>query len=172
MYKTKSILDRLYLNERFHTLRMTKGIKISNHLSVLNGIVSELETIAIKIEDEDKELQLLWSLPTSYKHFLPTLMYRKETVDLEEITNTLLSKERRLSGENTETTDVSTLAFMRSWKKNNSKKKVYWGCGQSGYLKSDCHRRNGARSTSGSRSNIDSIFSGKSPIILGDDSPL
>ncbi|KAL9462621.1 hypothetical protein AB3S75_000591 [Citrus x aurantiifolia] len=115
LYKTKSISNRLYLKERSHTLRMTEGTKIFDHLNVLNGIVSELEAIRVKIEDGDKALRLLWSLPTSYKHLLPTLMYGKETVDLEEVTNTLLSEERRLSGESgesTETTDVSALAVV------------------------------------------------------------
>ena len=65
---------------------MTEGTKIFDHLSVLNGIVSELEAIGVKIEDGDKALRLLWSLPTSYKHLLPTLMYGNETVDLEEVT--------------------------------------------------------------------------------------
>ena len=152
---------------------MVEGIKIFDHLSVLNGIVSELETIGVKIEDEDKALRLLWSLPTSYKHMLPTLMYGKETVDLEEVTSTLLSEERRLSSESTETIDVSTLAIVGNWKKNNSKKnEVCWGCGQSGHLKKDYHRRNGVGSASGSKSDTDSIASGKSLIIMGDDGPL
>ncbi|GAY55149.1 hypothetical protein CUMW_162160, partial [Citrus unshiu] len=96
---------------------MAEGIKISNHLSVLNGIMLELEAIGVKIEDEDKELRLLWSFPTSYTHLLPILINGKETVDLEKITSTLLSekKKRRLSGVNTETTDISALAFMGNW---------------------------------------------------------
>ena len=82
MYQTQNILNRLYLKERFHTLRMVEGTKIFDHLSVLNGIVLELEAIGVKIENEDKTLRLLWSLPISYKHLLLTLMYGKETVDL------------------------------------------------------------------------------------------
>ncbi|KAK9203924.1 hypothetical protein WN943_014181 [Citrus x changshan-huyou] len=152
---------------------MVEGTKIFDHLGVLNGIVSELEAIGVKIEDEDKALRLLWSLSTFYKHMLPTLMYGKEMVDLEEVTSTLLSEERRLSGESTETTDISALAVVRNWKKNNSKKNgVYWGCGQLGHLKRDCHSRNGAGSPSDSRSDTDSINSGKSLIIVGDDDPL
>ena len=82
MYQTNSILNRLYLKERFHMLQMVEGIKIFDHLNVLNGIVSELKAIGVKIENEDKTLRLLWSLPISYKHILPTLMYGKETIDL------------------------------------------------------------------------------------------
>ncbi|KAH9753666.1 Receptor-like protein 13 [Citrus sinensis] len=36
---------------------MAEGTKIFDHLSVLNGIVSELEAIGVKIEDEDKALR-------------------------------------------------------------------------------------------------------------------
>ena len=67
---------------------MAEGTKISDHLSVLNGIVLELKAIEVKIEDKDKTLRLLWSLSTSYKHLLPTLMYENETIDLEEVTST------------------------------------------------------------------------------------
>ena len=152
---------------------MAEGTKISDHLNVLNSIMTELEAIGVKIEDEDKALRLLWSLPTSYKHLLPTLIYGKETIDLEEVSSTLLSEERRLSGESTETTDVSALAVVGNWKKDKSKNKgVYWGCGQSGHLKRDCYGRNGVRLASGSRSDTDNIASGKSLIIVGDDGPL
>ena len=54
---------------------------------------------------------------------LPTLMYGNETVNLEEVTSTLLLEERRLSDESTETIDVSALAIVGIWKKDKSKKK-------------------------------------------------
>lgn len=40
-------------------LRMVEGTKISHHLSVLNAIVTKLESIGVKIEDEDKSFRLL-----------------------------------------------------------------------------------------------------------------
>lgn len=42
-------------------------------------------------EDEDKALLLLASLPTSFDHLVTTLMYKKETRVLEEVTSALLS---------------------------------------------------------------------------------
>ncbi|GAY55270.1 hypothetical protein CUMW_163170 [Citrus unshiu] len=91
---------------------MAEGTKIYDHLSFLNGIVSELEAIGVKIEDDDKVLRLLWSLSTSYKHMLPTLMYENETINLEEVASALLLEERKLNGKSTETTDVSALAVV------------------------------------------------------------
>ena len=49
-----------------------------------------LEAVGVKIEEEDKALRLLWSLSTSYKHLLPTLLYGKEVVDLKEVSSTLI----------------------------------------------------------------------------------
>jgi hypothetical protein len=43
MYQMKGVSNLVYLKEQFHTLQMAEGTTISDHLSVLNGIVSELE---------------------------------------------------------------------------------------------------------------------------------
>ncbi|KAK9229596.1 hypothetical protein WN944_022559 [Citrus x changshan-huyou] len=56
-------------------------------------------------------------------NFLITFVFSMEIVYLEEVTSSLLSEERRLSGESTKTTDVSALEIMGNWKKDKSKKK-------------------------------------------------
>ncbi|KAL4273137.1 hypothetical protein GQ457_13G011320 [Hibiscus cannabinus] len=75
---------------------MDEGSRISDHLSALNHIATELETIGVKIDDEDKAMRLILSLPTSYEHMKPILMYGKETMDFAEIASKLISEERRL----------------------------------------------------------------------------
>lgn len=54
-------------------------------------------------------LRLLCSFPTFYKYLLPTLMYGKDNVDLEEFTSILLSEERRLGGGSNEVSNASAL---------------------------------------------------------------
>ena len=61
MYQAKSLSNRLYLKEQFHTLRMEEGTRMSDHMSILNGIISDLEAIGVVISDEDKALRLIWS---------------------------------------------------------------------------------------------------------------
>ena len=77
---------------------MDGGTKISDHLNVLNNIVSELEAIRVKVEDEDKTLRLVLSLPSSYEHMKHILMYGKETLKFTDVTSKLLSEEKRLEG--------------------------------------------------------------------------
>ena len=61
MYQAKSLSNRLYLKEQFHTLRMEEGTRMSDYMSILNGIISDLEAIGVVISDEDKALRLIWS---------------------------------------------------------------------------------------------------------------
>ena len=49
----------------------------------------------MKISEKDKVLILLSSLSKSYDHIITTILYRKKTLILEEITTTLLSSEIR-----------------------------------------------------------------------------
>ena len=59
MYQAKSLSNQLYLKEQFHTLRMEEGTRISDHMSILNGIISNLEAMGVVISDEDKALLLI-----------------------------------------------------------------------------------------------------------------
>jgi len=64
------------------------------HLNFSNKIINELLTVDVKIEEDDKALILLSSLPESYDHIVTTMLYSKETLILE-VMPTLLSNEIR-----------------------------------------------------------------------------
>ena len=51
---------------------------------------NQLSSFGVNYEDEDKVLLFLAPLPTSFDH-LVTMMYRKETIVLEEVISALLS---------------------------------------------------------------------------------
>ena len=59
---------------------------------MFNQIINDLKQIDVKFEDENNALMLLNSLPASsmYENLVTTLMWGKETLDLEEITSVLL----------------------------------------------------------------------------------
>ena len=136
LYQGKDISNRLYLKEQFHTLRMDGDTKISDHLSILNNIVSKLEAIRVKMEDENKTLRLVLSLPSSYKHMKPILMYGKETLKFTDVTSKLLSEEKRMEGSNTTSSEGTVLVTRQGKKKNSGRNLTCWKCGQSGHVKS------------------------------------
>ena len=45
---------------------MGEGTNFLSHLNVLNGLITQLANLGVKIEDEDKVIVLLNSLPSSY----------------------------------------------------------------------------------------------------------
>ncbi|KAE8665938.1 hypothetical protein F3Y22_tig00112523pilonHSYRG00165 [Hibiscus syriacus] len=158
MYQAKSLSNRLYLKEKFHKLQMEEGTKISDHLSALNGIVSELESIGVEIDDEDKALRLIWSLPSSYEHMQTVLMYGKENVNFSEVTSKLISEERMLKNGENKSSESGALSVCgnRNKYKGSKKKIICWRCGQPGYLKKDC-KNGGANSANGSKSDATNV---------------
>ncbi|KAJ9678582.1 hypothetical protein PVL29_020685 [Vitis rotundifolia] len=71
-------------------------IKLCLHINVFNRIISDLKRVDAKFEDEDKALMLLNSPSAStYENLVTTLMWGKETLDLEEITSVLLGFNQR-----------------------------------------------------------------------------
>ena len=60
---------------------MKEGTRIL-HLNTFNRILGDLLALEVKLE-EDKTLLLLSSLPSSYVHLATTIMYGKNTLELE-----------------------------------------------------------------------------------------
>jgi len=57
------------------------------HLN-FNKIISELLAVNVKIDEEDRALILLSSLLKSYDLIITTILYKNETLILEEVTTT------------------------------------------------------------------------------------
>ncbi|KAG5532538.1 hypothetical protein RHGRI_026984 [Rhododendron griersonianum] len=73
-YKSKSLTNRLSLKKQLYALQMSEGMNFMNHMDEFNRLVTELEAIGAKIEEEDKAIILLVSLRSSYEHLKTTLI--------------------------------------------------------------------------------------------------
>jgi len=68
---------------------------IQKHLNELSSIFVNFESLNVKIEDEDKVILLVVSLPPSYKHFKEIMLYsNSDTISFEDVMSNLLSKEK------------------------------------------------------------------------------
>ncbi|VFQ95314.1 unnamed protein product [Cuscuta campestris] len=97
-YKSKSLTSRLYLKKRLFGLQMAEEANFNGHLDEFNKITTELESIDVKIEEEDKALLLLASLPSSFDNIVTTLLFGKETLKFDEVVAALLMNETRRGG--------------------------------------------------------------------------
>jgi len=58
LYMTKSLANKIRLKEKLYTFSMAEGTSIQNHLDEFNSILIDLESLDVKIEDEDKAIIL------------------------------------------------------------------------------------------------------------------
>jgi len=85
LYMTKSLSNKLFMKRQLYSLRIKEGTSILQYLNAFNRILSILLALEVKLEEEDKALLLLSSLPSSYDHLATTIMYCKEILELEDI---------------------------------------------------------------------------------------
>ncbi|KAH9754208.1 Integrase catalytic domain-containing protein [Citrus sinensis] len=93
LYTKKSLTKRLSTKKRLYTLQMEEGSSLTTHIDAFNRIILDLEDINVKIEDEDKAIILLSSLPHSYEHFVDTLLYGRQSLAMQDVKEALSSKE-------------------------------------------------------------------------------
>jgi hypothetical protein len=95
LYMTKSLANKLRLKELLDTIRMLEGTSIQSHLNEFNSIIVDLEGLDVKIDDEDKTILLVISLPLLLSIFKKIMLYGNHTsLSFENVKSNLLSKEK------------------------------------------------------------------------------
>jgi len=139
---TKSLSNKMYLKKQLYGLRMNEGTTVLEHLNFFSKVIRELLAVDVKIDEEDKALILLSSLPESYNHIITTMLYDKETLILEEVTSTLLSNEIRKTPNQEEQTRSSLEVTGRKGrgevKKDPGSSKACHFCQKKGHWKNNC----------------------------------
>ena len=109
LYKSMSLIKKLFLRKKLYHLRMEDGDFVTNHLNLFNTLVSQLISIYNKMEEEDKCITLLCSLPNSWDNLVVEIgSSTKSTLKFEDIVSYLLLEEmRRKSMENHNTDALS-----------------------------------------------------------------
>jgi len=92
---TKSLANKIRLKERLYNFRMAEGTLGQKHLNEFNYILVDLESLDVKIEDKDKAILRVVSLPPSYKHFKEIMLdSNSDTISCEDVKSNMLSKEK------------------------------------------------------------------------------
>jgi len=94
-HKSKLLTSRLNLKKPLFGLQMTEEASFNQHLEDLKKITMKLDSLNVKIEEKEKALLLCPSLPSSFDNIMPTLLFGKETLGLDEVVAALWMNETR-----------------------------------------------------------------------------
>ena len=70
LYQNKSLVNKLFLRKKLYNFRMHEGGSFSIHLYNFNTLISQLVSIGVKFQDDDKAITLLCSLPDSWNNLI------------------------------------------------------------------------------------------------------
>ena len=86
--------NKLILKKRLYSLQMQEGGDVLSHIQKFDQVCNEFLNIGMKMEEEDKSLLLLCSLPPSYDPLMTILFCGKETLEYEDMVSMLCSNEQ------------------------------------------------------------------------------
>ncbi len=74
LYVRKNLINKVYLKMKIYSLYIKGNSDLLKHLNVFNMLNTQLSNFRVMLKEEDKATLLLASLPTSFDHFVTTLM--------------------------------------------------------------------------------------------------
>jgi hypothetical protein len=139
----KTAPNKLYLKQELYGLKMQEGTDLTEHVNTFNRVISDLARIEVKVEDEDRAILMLTSLPKSYKGLVVTLTYGKTSITASEVTTTLLSYDQRekKTEDSTSTGAANGQAFFvknNNGGKSKKKKPQCFHCKEWGHIRRFC----------------------------------
>ena len=94
-FQKKSWANKLALQCRLHLLQLKDGESVQGHIKAMTELFNELAIVGDAIEEEDRVVYLLASLPDSFNTLVTALEANEDVPKMEVVTEWLLHAERK-----------------------------------------------------------------------------
>jgi len=112
-YMMKNIESRLLLKRRLYRFQLKKGLSIVEHINDYAKLLTDLVNMDVNIEEEDKVLILLISLPDEeYETFLLTLINGKQSLNNNDVSAALVNYKVRRKDKQSSSSSISAEALV------------------------------------------------------------
>ena len=139
-FQRKTWANKLALRRKLYGMKLKEKEPIQKHIKSMMEVFDKLCVIGDAIEEEDRVVHLLASLPSSYDMLVTALEASSEVPKLETVTERLLHEEGKLKEKNSgETSNPKAFTGRHNAynKKDISQKQCYC-CDKYGHLERDC----------------------------------
>ena len=134
-FQKKSWANKLALRRKLYALQLKEGQSIQTHIKTMTEIFDELAIVGDPLDDENKVVHLLASLPKSFDMLVTALEASPEVPKIEVVTERILHEEskRKHAGIEHEVKAMTS-------KHHNKKGPQCYHCGKYGHIKRECHQ--------------------------------
>ena len=94
-FQKKTWANKLALRRRLHSLQLKDGESVQDHIKAMTELFNELAIVGDAIEEEDRVVYLLASLPDSFNTLVTALEASEDVPKMEVVTERLLHAERK-----------------------------------------------------------------------------
>ncbi len=134
-FQRKTWANKLNLRRRLYNTKLKTGGSVKDHIRDLTEIFNEMAVVGDAVEEEDRVVHLLASLPEEYNMLVTALEASEKVPALETVTERLLHEERKRSGREEE---KGLLTRRKGPAPNTSKGPMCYRCKKNGHIKRDC----------------------------------
>ena len=133
-FEKKSWANKLALRRKLYSLKLNENESVHNHIKSMMEIFEALSVIGYVVEEEDRVVQLLATLPDSFRMLVTALEANPEVPRLEVVTERLLHEEKKIKEKLEKSKPPEDALLVRS----RTSGPVCFFCGQIGHIKKFC----------------------------------
>ena len=142
-FQKKSWANKLSLRKKLYALRLVEGGSIQDHLKTMTELFNELAIVGSPVDDEDKVVHLLASLPPTYDMLVTALEANEHVPTMEMVVERLLHTERKQTEGEKELGLVASRAQnakgrMGQGQSHATRGPICYKCKSFGHIKKNC----------------------------------
>ena len=134
-FQKKTWANKLSLKRKLYNLKLDNKGDLQSHLKQLIEIYDELAVIGEKIDDEDKVINLLASLPNRFSTLVTALEASENVPTWAVVTERLLHEDNKFKSK-----DDRNEKVLFSKKNNSGKEYSCYECGEPNHIRKNCSR--------------------------------
>ena len=133
--------NRLALRRKLHSLRLNSGQPVQEHVKAMTEVFNELAVIGDAIEESDRVVYLLASLPESFDVLVTALEAHEAVPKMDVVIERLTHQEHKLKDRGTTPRNTREEAMTVHYRTGRSKGPKCHYCGKYGHIQRNCREK-------------------------------